>query len=114
MVSDKKAKKKKKAAKKKTSLALVKKPEVIKNRHLFRDQLTANGFDLVGEIAKNIKLVKSPEDKLKHLFRLMEYAYNPLEGVAAIEPDPDESNQNNGNVIEGELVDGLDDDLKGI
>lgn len=76
-------------AKKKPPTGLVVKPRAIQNRFIFRDQLSANGYDLVGEVIKNINMLEDPKDRLLYQMRLMEYAYNKLDIVQIIQPlDP--------------------------
>ena len=75
------AKKKKKKKASKEIKGIVIRPPLIQNRFIFREQLTANGYDLVGEIVKNIKLIKDPKEQLLYQMRLMAYAYAELEPV---------------------------------
>lgn len=61
----------------------VQKPMVLKNRALFRDQLTANGMDLVGAILSNIAMLP-PKEQLPYQMKLLKYAYNELEAVPIV------------------------------
>lgn len=116
MVSDGKKKskkisttKKKKKAKKKKSAVVAKPKPIVKNRFVFRDQLDANGCDLVGEILKNIALIECVSDRLDYLMRLLPYGYNKLDAVQMLQPiDPSrgvgEAEKKGGDIIEGEIL----------
>lgn len=71
--------KKKRNKKVKEVKGIVIRPPLIQNRFIFREQLTANGYDLVGEIVKNIKAIKDPKEQLLYQMRLMAYAYAELD-----------------------------------
>lgn len=92
----KRAKKKPKTKPKKQGI--IAKPKLIENRFIFRDQLTANRYDLVGEVIKNIESLTNPKDKLLYQMRLMEFAYHKLDAVAVLQPlDPSREGSSNQN-----------------
>lgn len=119
----KKAKKKTKTTKKKTASKVVSKPEPIKNRYVFRDQLDAINIDLIAEVVKNIKMLGSPKDRVDQLMKLMPYAYNKLDTIQMITPSQPvggaQRSENGTEFIEGEVLDSnekgeFDDILKNI
>lgn len=106
-----KAKPKKVEVKKKREKknGLIAKPQTVANRFVFRDQLTANRYDLVKEILKNIALLKDPQSQLNYQMRLLPFAYNELEAVQALQPvDPSRDGKNDNNTIDAEFVDTKD------
>lgn len=88
---------------------LLKKPKIVSNRFIFRDQLTANKYDLVGEILKNIALLPDPESRLNFQLQLLPFAYHALdvvETLQAIDPSRENGNDNkNDNAIDAEFTD---------
>lgn len=104
----------KKAVKKKREKknGLLSKPQITSNRFVFRDQLTANKYDLVKEILKNIDLLKDPHIRLDYQMKLLPYAYNELEAVQALQPiDPSREGKNDSNTIDAEFTDTNNFDL---
>lgn len=97
---------KKKANKKKTKKnGLLSKPKIVSNRFIFRDQLTANKYDLVGEILKNIALLPDPEDRLNFQLQLLPFAYHALDVVETLQAiDPSRDNKSD-NVVDAEFTD---------
>ena len=88
---------------------LLTKPQIVSNRFVFRDQLTANKYDLVKEILKNVALLKDPQTRLNYQMRLLPFAYNELEAVQALQPiDPSREGKNDSNTIDAEFVDTKD------
>lgn len=118
--SKKKTGKKKATKTKKKPTKSVSIPEVIRNRHVFRDQLNANKYDLLGEIIKNINSIDNIKDQLDYQFRLLPFAYNKLDAVPVLSPvDPSRDKNSEPIYIEGEVIDPdkkgeFDDILKNI
>lgn len=120
--SKKKTTKKSTGSKKRGKSNIVAKPEIIKNRFVFRDQLDAINFDLAAEIVKNIKLMTNPKDRADYLMRLAPYAWNKLDTIQMLGPAFHTGGQGEGEerneVIEGQLLESgegeFDDLLKNI
>lgn len=88
---------------------LIAKPQVVANRFVFRDQLSACKYDLVKEILKNIDALKDPQSRLNYQMRLLPFAYNELEAVQALQPiDPSRDGKNDNNTIDAEFTDSKD------
>lgn len=118
IIAKPKKKAKKKAFKKAKKSPLKARPKLIENRFIFRDQLTANKYDLVAEIIKNIEMLENPKDRLVYQMKMLGYAYHELDAVQVLQPlDPSRegSKSNDGKeVIDAEFTVSEKDDFNAL